>query len=249
MFGGYDRYRAMQLLARHRWWLRHVPVQQVISPLADSPRSLRNRLLRLAHAGGPVETAGQYLRMIEIFKSDQIHRLVSNTEPIFESLQGWSAEHDPVHAAMRWDLTHYLPYDLLRKVDRASMAVALEVRCPMLDTSVCDLAGHLPAHVLMPGGHSKGLLREATARYLPASITQQSKRGFALPIGRWFRSSLQSTLQNYLLDGRLSKLGFHKPELEALVHEHTLAQADHTHRLFALLTLALWLDWLMESNT
>ncbi len=243
LFGGYDRYRAMALLARHRWWLKYVPVQQVISPHADKPRSLRNRLLRLARAGKAAHPAMQYLRMIEIFNVEQVRALCpSVAETMEESLTGWLEEHDAVHAAMRWDLTHYLPYDLLRKMDRASMAVALEVRCPILDTSVCDLAGHLPAHVLMPGGQPKGLLREVAARFLPPSIVQQKKRGFALPIGRWFRTSMQQPLRETLLEGRLTQLQFQRAELESMIEAHTLGRADHTHRLFALLMLALWLE-------
>ncbi len=247
LFGGYDRYRALALLSRHRWWLNCVPLQWCVRPKPHKSRSIRNRLLRLVHAAGVRHPAGQYQRVISIFNPEMLTQLCpSVAQSQGESLPGWLEEHDAVHAAMRWDLTHYLPYDLLRKVDRASMAVALEVRCPMLDTSVCDLAGHLPAHVLMPSGRPKGLLREVATGFLPASIVQQNKRGFALPIGRWFGTSMQKALRETVLEGRLHSLQFDRQGLESLIDAHTLGKADHTHRLFALLMLALWLEWLED---
>ena len=246
LFGGYDRYRAMQLLERHHWWLRQIPLSRFFSPDVDKPRSLRTRLLRLASASGSGHPAQQYRCIIEVFNTDQISQLGLIDPPMKESLPGWLEEHGAVHAAMRWDLTHYLPYDLLRKVDRASMAVALEVRCPMLDTAVCDLAGHLPAHVLMPGGRAKGLLREVAGRFLPPEILSQKKRGFALPIGRWFRSSLHEPLRASLMEGHLASIGMERSAVETLLREHSQGVADHTHRLFSLLALSLWLDWLAQ---
>jgi asparagine synthase (glutamine-hydrolysing) len=162
----------------------------------------------------------------------------------FAELPEWPTDPNPVHAAMRWDLTHYLPFEVLRKVDRASMAVNLEVRCPLLDTAVADLACHLPPHVLMPGGRPKALLRDVAARYLPRPITRQRKRGFGLPIGEWFRPHLRAELRTHLLDDpALADLGFAREPVEQLEIEHHTAARDHTHRLFALLQLVLWRQW------
>ena len=74
------------------------------------------------------------------------------------------------------------------------MAVALEVRCPLLDRSVADLAGHVPPHLLMPGNRPKGLLRRLAAEHLPPAIVRRPKRGFAVPIGHWFRHELKDAL-------------------------------------------------------
>ncbi len=248
LFGGYDRYRALMLLARHRWWLSRLPQAALMAPAGVRPHSRRTRLRRLAQASQPSSPRDQYQRMIRIFAPAQLAELCPALplDPR-EELPDWPEEHDPVHAAMRWDLTHYLPFDLLRKVDRAAMAVALEVRCPMLDRQVCDLAGHLPSSVLMPGGKPKALLRKVAAQFLSASTIARKKRGFALPIGRWFTTGLAQPLRQRLLDGRLESMGFNPPAIETLWREHVEARDDHTHRLFSLLTLSIWRAWAQET--
>lgn len=240
LFGGYDRYRAMRMLSTKRWLLRHVPTGMLATPKA---RTHRTRLRRLAEAAQHESAAAQYQQMVHLFTLNQIRDLGLGDAGSAD-IPGWPDEPDPVEAAMRWDLLHYLPYDLLRKVDRASMAVALEVRCPLLDTQVCDLAGHLPYSVLMPGGRPKGLLRQIAGTLVPTSITKRPKRGFAVPIGQWFKTSLRDVLSDHLNDGGLDELGLSRPEVKRYFEEHISEQADHTHRLFALLGLSLWAKWL-----
>ncbi|MEX0778054.1 MAG: asparagine synthase (glutamine-hydrolyzing) [Phycisphaeraceae bacterium] len=245
LFGGYDRYRALALLARHRWWLARVPVHALVKPSPRHPHALRTRLHRLAGSAAAAHADRQYLHMVRLFSHRQLRMLAPDLAGEIEpALPDWPDERDPVHAAMRWDLTHYLPFDLLRKVDRASMAVALEVRCPMLDTQVCDLAGHLPASVLMPRGRQKGLLRRVAAQFLPGSIIDRPKRGFAVPVGRWFTGPLRQTLTDHLLGDDLAQLGLSRSLIETWLQEHTIGRVDHAHRLFALLTLAIWARWL-----
>ena len=256
LFGGYDRYRAMRLLARHQWWLRLLPRMLLDSA---SPRSRRHRLARLVDAARQQGESLQYRSIIHLFSEAQIRELAEPFGPTPSQnpaawspaaggvpimLDDWPNEPDPAHAAMRWDLLHYLPFDLLRKMDRASMAVALEVRCPILDTQVLDLAGHLPTSVLMPGGRPKGLLRQVAAELLPAEIVERPKRGFAVPIGQWFRGPLKSQLMQHILEGELSSLGVNRYAAERMLEEHNRRAADHTHRLFALLMLSLWTAWI-----
>ncbi len=242
LFGGYDRYRAMRILARHHWWLNHTPLSLLRSA---NPRSRIHRLARLVEASRLHDESLRYQSMIQLFSHEHLTRLMPGHTPApLGQLPGWPIEDDPSHAAMRWDLMHYLPFDLLRKMDRASMAVALEVRCPILDTQVLDLAGHLPTSVLMPGGRPKGLLRQVAADLLPASIVARPKRGFALPLGRWLRGPLLAPLRQYLLEGDLHSLNLNRPAIESLIHEHQSESTDHTHRLFALLMLSLWCGWL-----
>ena len=244
LFGGYDRYRAMRIMERHRWWIQHAPLGFIQSA---NPRSKRHRLARLIEASREESESRRYRNIIQLFSESQITAL--GLAPIggeLADLPDWPVEPDAAHAAMRWDLMHYLPFDLLRKMDRASMAVALEVRCPILDTQVLDLAGHLPTSVLMPGGKPKGLLRQVAADLLPASIAARPKRGFALPVGRWFRGPLRAVLLQHVLDGDLASLGISRAAAEALIQEHQNEAADHTHRLFALLMLSLWVSWLRD---
>jgi asparagine synthase (glutamine-hydrolysing) len=252
LFGGYDRYRALALLARHRWWLRAMPRGLIHSPNGRSRRARLRRFLDAA-AAGP-RPSQQYAGMIGLFSYSQIKALAPDLAPELtpaltaDAIDDWPDEPDPVHAAMRWDLAHYLPHELLRKADRASMAVALELRCPMLDTQVVDLAGHLPTPVLMPDGRAKGLLRKLAARHVPASIIDLPKRGFSVPIGRWFRDAHRQTLADHLTGPALDGLGLDSKEVARYLDEHLRSRADHSHRLFALLQLSLWGRWMRDAS-
>ncbi|QDU71372.1 asparagine synthase (glutamine-hydrolyzing) [Mucisphaera calidilacus] len=242
LFGGYDRYRAMRLLRRHGWWLKAIPYGWIPG---SSPRALTTKARRLLEAASKGrKPAAHYHDMIHLFRDQQIRSLIPGlieTEPIdAPQVPDWPGTHDRVHAAMRWDLEHYLPHVLLRKVDRASMAVALEVRCPILDTQVCDLAGHLPDPVLMPHGRPKGLLRQLAAQLIPRHISRLPKRGFAIPLGDWFRTRLTEQLHDAILTGNLDTLGLQRRPIAKWFDQHQSGRFDHTHRLFALWQLALW---------
>lgn len=237
LFAGYDRYRALRMLTVHRWWLNKLPAGLLNH---HNPRTVRARLSRLVTAAGEQHPSGQYRRMIELFNEPQIRELgayEADTPPLHD----WPDQIRVPQAAMHWDLAHYLPNNLLRKMDRASMAVALEVRCPLLDTRVCDLASQLPESVLMPNGRPKGLLRQLALRLrLPKRIVNRPKRGFAVPIGRWFYDQLRDPLRDRLFDGSLESLGLNHRFIQRLFDEHDRRQADHTHRLFGLMTLSIW---------
>ncbi len=252
LFAGYDRYRAMRVLGRHGWWLSKAPADWLDDA---NPRSLTARARRLLAASGQRRAADQYLSMIHLFTDAQIEAMgvdlpaADVRDAMLPPHDGWTNDLEPAQAAARWDLNHYLPFDLLRKVDRASMAVGLEVRCPMLDHQVVDLAAHLPLSVLMPRGRPKAVLRDLAADLLPAAIARRPKRGFAIPIGRWFRGPLQGALRDCVIGGRMRDLGFDRFAVEQMIEDHTSGGADHTHRLFALLMLALWVEWLRDSHT
>ena len=246
LFGGYDRYRAMRLLTRHRSWLSKLSPRWFTGH-AKSRKARFGRLIAAAKAGRNADF--QYQSMIHLFSDRQIGRLIpglldlSLSDSLGVALPNWQPWDDLTHAAMRWDFEHYLPFELLRKVDRASMAVALEVRCPMLDTQVCDLAGHLPTAVLMPGGRPKGLLREVAARYVPSDIVRRPKAGFAVPMADWLRGHLRDGLEASLFDGQLDQLGVDRAETKRYFSQHQAKSHDHTHRLFSLLQLSLWAQW------
>ncbi len=241
LFGGYDRYRAMALLARYRYAFAPLPASMIDH---SYPKSTRRRLARLIRAARGSTPKDRFNSMVQLFDDDQIAELGVMPDQPPQRMHDWPTEPDPVQAAMRWDLGNYLPFDVLRKVDRASMAVALEVRCPILDTQVCDLATHLPVSVLMPKGKPKALLRKIASSLVPESITSRPKQGFALPIGQWFRTRLREPLHDRLLDATLFSMGFSRQPIERMLQRHMAEQEDYTHQLFALLELAIWSDWM-----
>lgn len=245
LFAGYDRYRAIRLLAGHRWWLHHVPAGFFGSV---DPRSRRTRFRRLLDAARCPEPARQYQSMIHLFSDGQIPELspalAGQCMPPYAPVPDWPREPDVAASARQWDFQHYLPMDLLRKVDRASMAVAMEVRCPLLATAVCDFVSRLSTEQLTAGGRPKALLRRVAEQLAPASIVRRPKRGFAIPIGLWLRGSLRDPLHEHLFGGSLESLGFDCRAILRYYIEHTEGRIDHSHRLFALLDLAIWSAWL-----
>jgi len=241
LFGGYERYRAMRLIADYGRWLAKTPVSLFPRGEQKSPFVRLRRLVEAAKRSG---AATQYQSIVELFTHEQLRKLGPARHA---SIEDWPTCDDAAEGARRWDLRAYLPGDLLRKVDRASMAVALEVRCPLLDTSVVEAALRTPAAALMPGGQPKGALRAIARKWLPREVVDRPKMGFAVPIGKWFSGDLQSMLRRHLLDAsELGDVGCDRGAIESLIDEHAAGRIDHTHRLFALLSLSMWLQWLGE---
>ena len=245
MFAGYDRYRAMRLLQSHRWWLRAVP-PGLIRADTSRPRHVAARLRRLLNAAAFSSPSQQYRSIMQLFSDEQIGALGLTLPNEHQAMPDWPGQADPVAAALTWDRRHYLCHDLLRKIDRASMAVALELRCPLLDGQLVDLAARCAPQDLMVAGRPKGLLRQIAGQWLPQAVTDRPKQGFALPVGRWFRHQLKDQLAQHLLDHCFDDMGLGRRYIEKLFEEHATRRADHTHRLFALLSLAMWGRWFNE---
>ena len=146
---------------------------------------------------------------------------------------------DAVQRAEYADLKIYMPNDPLVKVDRMSMAHGLEVRCPLLDRKVVELAFRIPASRKQQGTQGKALLRALARRRLPGKLWQLPKRGFTVPIGRWIAGPDAKQFQDEVLDrrGALAQQ-IDVNELERRFVAHRSGQADHGY--------ALWSAWVLE---
>lgn len=246
VFGGWPRYRMMRQIHRYRWWLAHAPR---LFPHA-APDTRRWRIKRRIEAARAGLLPGQhYHQLVHVFTDRQISDLAPGVFPTLEEFGShaaaeWPPIPDPVQAAMRWDLHHVVPHRLLHRVDRSSMAVPVEARLPLVDTSVLDLAAHLPRRVLMSGGKPKGLLIEVARRHLPPALAEARPPTFRLPVARWFRHALRDPLRDHLGDGRLTSLGLRQSEIDRYFDEHQQGSAAHTERLLALLSLSLFQGYL-----
>jgi asparagine synthase (glutamine-hydrolysing) len=140
------------------------------------------------------------------------------------------------------DTATYLPGDLLLKVDRMSMAHALEVRSPLLDHHVHEFAAALPGHLKLRRGTTKWLLKQlATRRGLPEHLVHRRKQGFGIPIGEWFRGELRPWIEGVLRDPATRARGYFEPaETDRLLSDHVEGRADHSYRLWNLAMLELW---------
>ena len=140
------------------------------------------------------------------------------------------------------DTATYLPGDLLLKVDRMSMAHALEVRSPLLDHQVHEFAAGLPGRFKLRRGTTKWLLKQLAARRgLPEHLIHRRKQGFAIPVREWFRGELRPWIQDVLRDPATRDRGYFDPaEPDRLLNEHVVGEADHTRLLWNLAMLELW---------
>ncbi|HET7341043.1 MAG TPA: asparagine synthase (glutamine-hydrolyzing) [Methylomirabilota bacterium] len=160
---------------------------------------------------------------------------------------GWR---DPLNAMLALDFRTYLPDSVLTKVDRASMAHGLEVRPPLLDNALIDLAFALPGRFKLRGGRSKRLLKEVAAAYLPRAIVERPKRGFAIPLARWLRGPLRERVAALVAStGPLwTDTGLSRAVVAAWAHEHQRGVRDRAKPLWALLVLDRWLRRLAEAS-
>ena len=135
----------------------------------------------------------------------------------------------------------YLLDDLLVKMDRMSMAHALEIRSPFLDTQLLEFATRLAPSLKIRGFSMKRVLKHAFADFLPAEILSRPKRGFSVPLDRWFREDLDVYTQSMLGAGARVRAHVDGSAVDQLLSEHRSRSARHGHALWTLLTLELFL--------
>jgi asparagine synthase (glutamine-hydrolysing) len=189
-----------------------------------------------------------YRATICLWPANELPLLTAKGLPgsIFE--QGFQeSEGQPILSRlMRVDQMTYLPDAMLTKVDRASMAVGLEVRVPLLDHRVMEYTSGLPGDLKYRNGTGKYILRKLLARYVPAELFDRPKMGFGVPIDQWFRDGLKELLLDYLSPDRLRKEGlFDQTLIETKIKEHLSGRANHQHRLWSILIWEMWRErWL-----
>jgi asparagine synthase (glutamine-hydrolysing) len=142
---------------------------------------------------------------------------------------------------MFYDLIQYLPDDILTKVDRASMAVSLETRVPLLDHEVVEFAWRLPLSWKIRGRSQKWILRQVLSRHVPASLFERPKTGFGVPVGQWLRGPLQDWAADLLDASSLASDGIFDPDVVASTWKaHQAGRGNHDHRLWAILMFQSW---------
>jgi len=141
----------------------------------------------------------------------------------------------------RWDQRHYLPDDILVKVDRATMAHSLEARCPLLDHRVIELAATQSSARHGDSQTTKRLFRDVIRAWVPDAVLSRPKRGFGVPLRRWFHEQMIGWARDILLDAHTSQRGWtNTGEVRALLQQHEEGSRDHAKRIWALVCLELW---------
>ncbi len=184
------------------------------------------------------------------FSEDEKARLFrfANAGPLSELL----AQMQPGNAMERFldfDQRYSLPDALLYKVDRMSMAHAIEARPPFLDDRIVNFAARLPEQFKIRGKQNKVVLRHLMQGALPQSILRRPKIGLDIPIHAWFRGALQPLLAENLNEIAVEETGlFHWPAVKALIEAHQNRKANWGYHLWGLLTLMLWMKrWKIET--
>ncbi len=244
LFAGYDRY----LVERRERIFRHLPAgaRWTLRALARRlPGALPGRRYA-SHVSLPDED--RYLDAVTLFGSSERDDLLR------PELRDLLARHDPWREERRllargqgdWlaplqhlDLTRYLPLDVLSKVDRMSMAHSLEVRVPLLDHRLVEFAATLPLEDRLRGRSTKHLLKRALSGLVPEAILQRPKRGFAIPLGRWFQGPLRGFARDLLLSPHsFARDVFERPALERLLSGPS--DGDLGLKLWTVLSFELW---------
>ncbi len=131
--------------------------------------------------------------------------------------------------------------DILVKVDRASMANSLEVRVPFLDHTFVEYVAGLPSQYKLNGLTTKYLLKKSLKNILPKRIIQRKKKGFGIPLSKWFKGDLKDALLSYLSKERITQAGiFEYSFIRKLLQEHFSHQRDHRKQLWTLFVFEMW---------
>ncbi len=258
-FAGYNRYHWIDGLSRltdrvPRALLRGT--SQALRLLSvdawDTLLSAMPRRLRPQHVGDKIHKAAGVLACDGV---DNMYRgLIAQWSDPREAIRGaeepagiWNepglAEDLPDNVArLRYfDMMHYLPDDILTKVDRASMAVALEARVPLLDHRVVEYAWRLPRSQLGSGRDSKKILRRILYRHVPAELIDRPKMGFGIPFGEWIRGPLAEWAQDLLSERSLQATGiFDSAIIRKRFQEHLDGRRNWQSSLWTILMFQAW---------
>ena len=156
-------------------------------------------------------------------------------------------ELDPLDRMTLADSLSYLTDDILQKVDRAAMAVALETRVPFLDKDVVEFAARIPPGMKVREGRGKWLIRQVLYQHVPANLVDRPKTGFGIPIDEWLRGPLKSWASDLLSPARLRAQNlFNAKRVAARMAEHMSGRRNHGYWLWNVLMAQAWHDAVVQ---
>jgi asparagine synthase (glutamine-hydrolysing) len=258
LFGGYNRYqlasrmwRGLSLLPRQ---LRQGIAASIVSvspdrwsrllsvlPASVRPSQAGDKLHKLATVLGLPDGNAVYRRLVthwepaEVMPNAEEYKGILWDQALTKEIPGF------LEQMQLMDLVTYLPDDILTKVDRASMAVALEARVPLLDHRVVEFAWQLPHAAKIRGGTSKWLLRQVLDRHVPKHLIDRPKMGFGIPLGEWLRGPLRDWAETYLNEGRLRDAGLLDATLvRQYWQDHLNGRRNWQYLIWDVLMLETW---------
>lgn len=262
LFGGYSRYAiavdlwrkmqrmpnfarlglgaGIQALSPRRW----DQVMSILRPLLPNRyrfRSPGDKLHKFARMLSAQEPGAMYKQLVSLW-SDPAELVIDGREPLTAlDLMNQAPPRELVERMMYADTLHYLPGDILVKVDRASMAVSLESRVPFLDHAVVEYAWRLPLELKVRDGQGKWILRQVLGRYVPRALFDRPKMGFGVPIGDWLRGPLREWAEALLSPARLRDAGyFEVAPIRAAWTAHLAGEQNLQYLIWNVLMFEQW---------
>jgi len=257
IFGGYETYRAERLSRYYN--LLPALLRNDVVPWAMTrvrPRAAKKGLVNKTKRfveGAAMPNHWQHMRWMQFMRDKDRGDLYR--QDLFESIDrdelarevrdlfGRVSAYEPLAQQQYLDIKTYLPDNILTKVDRMSMAVSLEARVPMLDHRLVELAWSLPEHWKLTAATSKVILRKAMSGLLPTEVLTKPKEGFSIPMKLWLGGPLRGLMHDLLHPDRIKLRGYFDPVCtERWKSEHVSGQRNHSHRLWALMVLEMWMQ-------
>jgi asparagine synthase (glutamine-hydrolysing) len=245
VFGGYNRYLAAPLLQKFNGFLQ--PTKLLLNFLQKMDFLSSKNLIRSGSQMQSMYSLGErYLSIQSLTQKDYLEKLIMpefRTDGIELSfLADFTKGKDlsKLDQLVRSDFSYYLPGDILSKVDMASMANSLEVRCPMLDFEVVEWGLSLPDKFRISRFETKHILKDLARTLVPSELIDRPKMGFGIPRAEWLRGELKTMLQDTLTDASSLQRGwFNSKEIERIIKTH-MSGKDMDHILWPMLMLELW---------
>jgi asparagine synthase (glutamine-hydrolysing) len=261
LFAGYPMYRG------HRWAENYTRVPRVLRSAIIEPlvRALpvKTRNLSFDYKATRFVTGAKYDRVARhhiwfgsftppeqemVLTADVLRVTDGDVYREARAMLGECDSTDIVEQMQSLDTRLYLAEDILTKVDRASMAVSLEVRAPFLDPAVAEFAASLPPHYKLRGRKTKYILKRAIERELPPFVTRRGKKGFGVPVAEWLKGKLRPLARDLLSPERVRRAGvFNADFVSKLQDEHERGVANHRKLLWTLLMFELWHESFIET--
>jgi len=254
-FVGYERHVAMKFAEVYRKLpgpLRKYVVEPSFGAI-PSPTNFRNRFVRFQRflKAASMPKAERYFLWLSTFDDvakqklygDEFRSVRSDFDPIkyLAPYVNYNNGTGVVDASLMADFMHYLPNDLLVKVDIASMANSLEARSPFLDHKVIEFAATLPEHIKQKGRDTKSLLKKVAGNLVPKDVVYRQKMGFAVPLKRWLQHEMHDFTREVLLSERATgRQLFSSGEVERIILDHQNGAKDNSWKIWTLLMLELW---------
>jgi len=185
----------------------------------------------------------------DIYTDDYLGEIEGKVEDFFEKVFQQFLNMSMLQQMLYLDTKYWLADDLLIKADKMTMAASVELRVPFLDHKLVEFAFNIPDHIKIQGSEGKLILKKTVEGILPNEVIYRKKKGFPVPISKWFSGDLHNIASEVLLDEKTLNRGYFKRiYIEKILRNHKDKSQDFSRRIFSLLVLELWHRMYMEEN-